>query len=92
MSALGQKKNLYVFLKLSHILCYKSVLHINFLAITFSSFSFLYHLKYTMSIFFIFSLDIRTQLKPFYCLWLSKYFFNAPYLLTGVLSYKRIVS
>lgn len=39
MSVLGQKENLYVILKLSHILYYKTAFHLNFLAITFSSFS-----------------------------------------------------
>lgn len=43
MSVLGQKKN--VFLKLAHILYYKSVLHINFLVITLSSFSLLVSFK-----------------------------------------------
>lgn len=43
MSALGQKEHLYVVLKLLYFLYYKPALHINFLAIMFSDFSFLYH-------------------------------------------------
>lgn len=45
MSVLGQKENLYIVFKLSHPLYYKTAIHINFLAISFSSFSFFVSFK-----------------------------------------------